>query len=215
MEDVSAGIDVLRRFADATWWSWEDGSTLVFWRWPEGDQRRYARDGMEAYITAKLPQNNCPPRPPKAEKRPYILDKIIKILKRGYVTIPDMPFFIRSLIDYFDIPKGLNIRILYNGTSCGLNDALWAPHFWLPTPALAGRVLGFGYYMVDIDLGKMFLNFPLPSVLKRYSGVDVTAFNLKEAPAWGHWTRCWMGLKPSPYMSVRFYYLAEEFASRN
>jgi hypothetical protein len=27
--------------------------------------------------------------------------------------------------------------------------------------------------------------------------------------------RCWMGLKPSPFMAVRFYYLAEEFARQN
>ena len=94
IEDVSAGVDVLRQFAESNWWSWEDGSTLVFWRWPVGDQRRYARDGMEVYITANLPQNRCPARPPNAEKRPFILDKIKKILKRGYATIPDMPFFI-------------------------------------------------------------------------------------------------------------------------
>jgi hypothetical protein len=30
-----------------------------------------------------------------------------------------------------------------------------------------------------------------------------------------HWARCWMGFKPSPYMAVRFYYLAEEFARGN
>jgi hypothetical protein len=30
--------------------------------------------------------------------------------------------------------------------------------------------------MVDIDLGEMFLNFPLPFVLQRYSGIDVTTF---------------------------------------
>jgi hypothetical protein len=49
---------------------------------------------MEVYVTAKLPQNWRPTRLPNAEKRPFILDKIKKILKRGYVTIPDMPFFI-------------------------------------------------------------------------------------------------------------------------
>jgi hypothetical protein len=86
-----------------------------------------------------------------------------------------------------------------------------------------GHVLGFGYYMVDIELGKMFLNFPLPSVLKRYLGVNVNTFkreldktkNLKDAPAGGHWTCCWMGLKPSPYIAVCFYYLAEEFTRGN
>jgi hypothetical protein len=35
-------------------------------------------------------------------------------------------------------------------------------------------LVGYGYYMVDIDLGEMFLNFPLPSVLQKFSGIDVS-----------------------------------------
>jgi hypothetical protein len=69
----------------------------------------------------------------------------------------------------------------------------------------------------------MFLNFPLHNSLQNFSGVDFThyAADLKEpcldpeGKSWVHWTRCWMGLKPSPYMAVRFYYLAEEFARGN
>ena len=45
-----------------------------------------------------------------------------------------------SDVDYFPFPKGLgllgewlDIRVVYNGTRCGLNDAVWAPGFWLPT----------------------------------------------------------------------------------
>jgi hypothetical protein len=30
--------------------------------------------------------------------------------------------------------------------------------------------------MVDIDLGEMFHNFPLPSVSQRCSGIDITTF---------------------------------------
>jgi hypothetical protein len=79
--------------------------------------------------------------------------------------------------------------------------------------------------MVDIDLGEMFLNFPLPSLLQRFSGVDLRYYadaideTMSQAASKGnhrvHWTRCWMGLKPSPFMAVRFYYLAEEFARGN
>jgi hypothetical protein len=98
-----------------------------------------------------------------------------------------------------------------------LKIALWAPNFFLPTPATMARALGFGYYMVDIDLlGEMFLNFPLHETLQRYSGVDFSHYsaNFQEGCliVKVHWTRCWMGFKPSPYMAVRFYYLAEEFA---
>jgi hypothetical protein len=152
-----------------------------------------------------------------------ILAKLQKILDRGYVVAPLMIDFIRSLMDFFEVEKDSDIRLVYNGTSCGLNDALWAPNFWLPTPATAARSLGYGYYMVDIDLGEMFLNFPLHKVLQRFSGVDFSHFDSDLKPSlpshlknkWVHWTRCWMGLKPSPYMAVRFYYLAEEFAKGN
>jgi hypothetical protein len=55
--------------------------------------------------------------------------------------------------------------------------------------------------MVDIDLGEMFLNFPLHEVLQRFSGVDFSQFNadLEESlpgplyTKWIHWTCCWMG----------------------
>jgi hypothetical protein len=103
-----------------------------------------------------------------------ILEKIIKVLKRGYVVLPDVLNYIKSLIDYFEVPKDLGIRLVYNGTSCGLNEVLYSPNFWLPTPASAAQVLDYNYCMVDIDLGERFLNFPLPHVLRRYSGIDVS-----------------------------------------
>jgi hypothetical protein len=139
------------------------------------------------------------------------------------VVAPQTKDAIRSLMDFFAVEKDSDIHLVYNGTSCGLNEALWAPNFWLPMPATAARTLGYGYYMVDIDLGEMFLNFPLHEVLQRFSGVDFSQFDaeLKESlpgplhAKWVHWTRCWMGLKPSPFMAIRFYYLAEEFARGN
>jgi hypothetical protein len=72
------------------------------------------------------------------------------------VVVPDTIGFIPSLMDFFAVDKESDIRLVYNGTSSGLNNALWAPDFWLPTPATAARTLGYGYYMVDIDLGECF-----------------------------------------------------------
>jgi hypothetical protein len=225
LRDAEVGCDAIGRFANADWWNWNMGSTLIFWHWAEGDSRRFARDGMEVYITARLPLNKKPSRPPAHKKRKMILDKIKKVLQRGYVVIPDAMNYIKSLIDFFEVPKNNDIRLVYNGTSCGLNEVLYAPNFWLPTPASAARVLGSGYYMVDIDLGEMFLNFPLPFVLQRCSGIDVSTFKQEinededltsfpdddKSRAWANWNRCWMGLKPSPYMAIRFYYITEEF----
>jgi hypothetical protein len=45
--------------------------------------------------------------------------------------------FIKSVIDYFEVPKDDDICLVYNGSSCGLNDCLWAPNFWLPMPGAA------------------------------------------------------------------------------
>jgi hypothetical protein len=69
----------------------------------------------------------------------------------------------------------------------------------------------------------MFLNFPHPAVLEKYLGVDFEAFrkDLKshfgklKGKAWPHWARCWMGLTPSPYWAVIFFYFADEFARGN
>jgi hypothetical protein len=220
VRDVTAGVDAISRVSDSDWWTWKNGSALLFWRWPEGEQRQSARDGMPIWIKSKLPRFQGPARPPDPAKKHLILAKLKKILDRGYVVTPDSVDFIKSLMDFFDVEKDSDIRLVYNGTSCGLNEALWAPNFFLPTPATAARTLGYGYYMVDIDLGEMFLNFPLHESLQRFSGVDFTQYasELREGSCkrwWVHWTRCWMGLKPSPFMAVRFYYLAEEFVRGN
>jgi hypothetical protein len=131
-------------------------------------------------------------------KKHLILEKLKKILNRGYVVAPRTRDSIRSLMNFFAVKKDSDIRLVYNGTSCGLNEALWAPNFWLPLPSTAARTLGYGCYMVDIDLGEMFLNFPLHEVLQRFSGVDFSQFDaeLKESlpgplyAKWVHWTRC-------------------------
>ena len=60
------------------------------------------------------------------------------------------------------MPKGdLDIRVVYNGTASGLNEALWAPGFYLPNANAAARLLMFYSFTVDADLGEMFLNFPM------------------------------------------------------
>jgi hypothetical protein len=47
LQDATAGMSVLSKICNASWWDWSRGSTLVFWRWPEGEQRRASRDGMD------------------------------------------------------------------------------------------------------------------------------------------------------------------------
>jgi hypothetical protein len=181
---------------------------------------------MPAWVQSRLPRYLAAPRPPDPKKKIMILEKLKNIIDRSYVVLPASTQFIQSLMEFLDVDKGItDIRLVYNGTSCGLNETLWAPNFWLPTPAAAARVLGVGYYMVDIDLGEMFLNFPLRVLLQRFSRIDLRHYardlgeTLSKEEAnkkyLVHWVRCWMGLQPSPFMAVQFYYLAEEFAQGN
>jgi hypothetical protein len=150
-KDIIAGVDAISRFSGGDWWTWKKGSALFFWRWPVGEQRTSAHDGMPIWIRSRLPQYQCPACSPDPLKKHLIQEKLGK--DRGYVVTPETQDFIRSLMDFFEVNKGTDICLVYNGTSCGLNDALWAPNFWLLTPSTAACTLSYGYYMVDIDFG--------------------------------------------------------------
>jgi hypothetical protein len=182
---------------------------------------------MDPYLQSEPPVFKQRVKKPKQEAFDLLLPKFQAILARGYVVsnqdsneLSALEDFIMSYIDYFGVPKVDNIRVVYNGASCGLNETVWAPNFWLPPGKSATRVLNFNYCGVNLDLGDIFLNFPLPLLFRAFSGIDLlTPF--KEALGFGHisnkdfqlcWEQCWMGFRPSPYYSVRFYYWAEEFA---
>jgi hypothetical protein len=153
--DASVGVDCLSQHFNSSWWQWSYGSTLFFWRW--GIHSALARDGFAPFVQASLPRYTTPAKRPKRDKIPLLVPKFKLILDRGYVKQGN----IQSFIDYFDVPKTDDIRLVYNGSSCGLNAALWAPNFWLPTAKTAMRALDFNFYSVDMDLGDMFLNYPL------------------------------------------------------
>jgi hypothetical protein len=56
--------------------------------------------------------------------------KVVEVGKRGYIR----PGHVAGGTHYFCVDKELDgIRMVYNGTSCGLNEVLWAPRFSLPT----------------------------------------------------------------------------------
>jgi hypothetical protein len=128
-------------------------------------------------------------------------------------------------MDYFDVPKGDDdIRMVYNATRSGLNAALWAPSFFMPTSKSASRLLSYYSFCSDLDLGEMFLNFPMDPAIRPYAGVDLTHLKVyfddvgkaKSSEDWAklleRWERLFMGMKPSPYISVKYFYGAEEFA---
>jgi uncharacterized protein YcaQ len=117
--DGNAGESVMASFGGSDWWSWKAGSTLIFWRWPAGEQRTAARDGMRAYIRSAIPLSRKAAKPPKADQSKAIFEKLLKILRRGYFKLSRNNVGIKSLTDYFGVPKADDIRIVFNGMSCG------------------------------------------------------------------------------------------------
>ena len=84
------------------------------------------------------------------EDQTKMKNKVEKVRKRLYID----PGTVLSLNHMFYVRKGLNdIRMVYNGTSCGLNLALWAPHFGLPIVQHTLRALLPGYSQCDMDVG--------------------------------------------------------------
>jgi hypothetical protein len=151
LRDILAGVNAIRRSTDSTWWEWKRGYAVFFWRWPTGEQRTLTDDGMPIWIKMHLLKYQHWSRSPDPLLRPYILEKLKKILDQGYVVAPGERDFIWSLMDCLAVQKYFNNHLVYNGTSCGLNDFLWAPEFWLPMPSTAAGLLGYGYFMANID----------------------------------------------------------------
>ena len=59
-----------------------------------------------------------------------MIQKLYKVQQRRYVSSGH----VTSLTGYFCVPKGSDdIRMVYDATKCGLNAAVRAPNFGLPT----------------------------------------------------------------------------------
>jgi hypothetical protein len=104
--------------------------------------------------------------------------------------------------------------MVYNGTSCGLNDILYAPHFGLPTVRATLRAILPGFFQCDLDVQDQFLNYKLHKSMREYSGVDVqgvrslatedASWERLRPGRWERWERNWMGLRDSPYRSLQW-----------
>ena len=75
-------------------------------------------------------------------ERKLLLEKAQMIRTRGYIY--NGP--VKSLTGLFRIPKVvsedvMDSRIVYDATMCGLNQAMWAPNFYLPTIDDALRIV--------------------------------------------------------------------------
>jgi hypothetical protein len=137
---------------------------------------------------------------------------VVQVRKQGYVSASTVV----SGTHYFSVPKGLdNIRMVYNGTSCGLSNVLWAPRFGLPTVKQTTRTRLPGYLQCDLDVGKQFPHYYLHEEMRQFLGVDVQEVRLTDPTdaeweaecrpgPWERWERNRMGLWDSPYRSLQW-----------
>jgi hypothetical protein len=140
--------------------------------------------------------------------------KLGKVRDRRYVTKGNVD----SLTSFFAVPKGTDdVRMVYDGTRSGLNDAIWVPRFPLPTVNTMLRAVDENTFMGDMDIGEMFLNFVLHESMQALCGVDLTEFFGKRDKTtgrnvllWEKWVRAAMGLKSSPYQAVQAILVAKE-----
>mmetsp|Transcript_20683 Transcript_20683/g.30301 ORF Transcript_20683/g.30301 Transcript_20683/m.30301 type:complete len:1268 (-) Transcript_20683:9637-13440(-) len=204
-KDLLAGRDALRRARQATFWEWDEGSTIFFWRW-QPHIKVDTRDGTPLWVQGELPRFRQPQRmPTDSTKFAQVKAKIDKVRRRIYLAIGRVV----SLTNFFPVDKGeSDIRLVYDMTASGLNAALWAPTFWLPMAINVLDCACHDSWFGDIDAGDMFLNYPLDPAIRPYAGVDVSWDTIKTL--WLHWTRMAMGLVPSPFVACRLFSWAME-----
>ena len=178
--DAAVAADCLGYTGNATWWEWRGGSKLFFWRWPSAI-RILARDGIRTWLKGPLPSYRVPQRRERDEELlKQIAAKLENVISKGYITAGD----VLSLTSYFAVPKGEgDIRMVYDRTKCGLNEVLWVPSFSLPDVENLLSMVDEDNWMAVIDIGEMFLNFPLDKFLQPFCGVDVTPY----LPAFRSW----------------------------
>jgi hypothetical protein len=119
---------------EASWFEYNRGSKVYHFRFPLRYQKM-ARDGVPVYFETPGPSKMQPqPKFSDPEVLNRVRPKVEKVIKRRYMARVTTGLKLKSLIKYFAVPKGIDdIRIVYDGTASGLNDAVWAPSFWLPT----------------------------------------------------------------------------------
>ncbi len=223
--DVTLGRAVLSQVLSGTWWDWSKGSSLIFWRWNGPDQVRAARDGMSIFVQRPLPRGRqLKPLNLNLEQKTLVADKLESMKLKSYLE----PGFVSNALHFFAVPKGdSDIRVVFDGTSSGLNETLWAPNFYLPTAQAAALNVSYSSWMSDMDCGEMFHNFFMDRRVRKCAGLRIDKIMTSEAvpqrrygagetrlqgPNYLRWTRLFMGMRPSPYIAVRHYYWAEEFA---
>ena len=129
--------------AEDPWLDWDEGSSLIFWRWPR-THNDWAMCVLPHFVVKHLPMFKVLQAPARSQEHGRrITNKVSKVRRRRYIDVG----LVLSLTHMFYVSKGLHdIRMVYNGTSCGLNNSLLSPHFGLPTVQHTLQSLLSNYY---------------------------------------------------------------------
>ena len=192
------------------WIGYKAGTWLCHLRFPVRYQK-IVRDGVPIFWEKKGP-TTIDRQPPIVDERERacIREKAEKALKRRYILRTGVN--IKSLIRYFAVTKGEDdVRMVYDAKANQLNDAVWVPSFWLPTVESLVRSVDVNTWMMDRDIGDMFLNFQLHYLAMPFTGVDLRPLYEDGAEeCFCFWVHNLMGFKPSPYNSVKVALIVEE-----
>ena len=220
--EVEALSNIMWHATEANWFEYKSGSALHYFRFPLFYQG-IAKDGVPIFFEKDGPKSmRAQPTINDEQARKVLRSKVGKVVKRRYLVGSGIR--LRSLIKYFAVPKtDSDYRIVYDATANKLNEAVWAPSFWLPTVDTLVRYVDATTWMLDRDIGDMFLNFPLDKRAWPYTGLNLSSLFdgteeedeeiIKMAGSqWVHWGRCLMGFKPSPYNAIKTALVVEEVA---
>ena len=83
--DFAKGSEAIRRAAETTWWKWDQGSALFFWRWP-GEYMERAWDGLKIFFVKPPPTYLTPQRDiVDKDVKARVKAKLDKVRRLGYI----------------------------------------------------------------------------------------------------------------------------------
>jgi hypothetical protein len=107
-----AGEAVVVKAGEVTWWEWNMGSAIFFWRWPS-DYQDIVYKGVGPMFDSEPPTNNDQQPPYEDEDiRSKVKKKLDKVLCRRYIELCDIKF-VEAMMFMFDVPNGpTDIRMM-------------------------------------------------------------------------------------------------------
>ena len=198
--DIVVGRIALEKVNNASFWEWDEGSAPIFWRW-QPEVQKDVRDGTKIWVTGELPVEKARQiMPADKDLVEKLGDKIDAVRVKGYIS----DGHVISITHFFAVAKGEgDIRVVYNLSRNGLNEALWTPSFWMPTMMNVLDLAIHSSWFCDVDVGEMFLNFPLHPHIRPHCGVDLSWQLKGKGCKWERWNRMAMGMSPSPWVCTR------------